>query len=86
MTWLRLRRAEQPRIVLNLGLWSWEATLFSSRCLTDTGFLLLSDTQHTLGGEQFESVFQVERERHHSSYRDHGGLDHVHGNGLHLVG
>lgn len=42
--------------------------------------------QHTLGGEQFESVFQVERERHYSTYRDNGRLDYVHGYGLHPVG
>lgn len=85
MTWLRLRRAEQPHMVLDLGLWSRVLLFFRAGVYQIPAFCCCQ-TQHTLGGEQFESVFQVERERHHSSYRNHGGFDHVHGNGLHLVG
>lgn len=85
MTWLRLRRAEltwrpECRTMVTDAILYFEADVS-----IDTGYCCCQ-TPHTLGGEQFESVFQVEREGHYSTYRDYGRFDHFYGNGLHSVG
>jgi len=86
MTWLRLRRGipvDSCRKAADLR----EELFFRAGVFQDSGLLLLPTAyQHTLGGEQFESLFQTEREWYYCAHRNYGRFDHVYGNGLHPVG